>query len=160
MIINHPPRCLSQEHRSFFKVRRAAKITRDAWFRGLFKNLKKISLALQPSCKPQNVLQSQIQEKAGKAFYKNWLLWTNRWMCVTNHLTFWRSSNLPFFSLPLNAQCDFLFPSPCNTGALFNQPATQNSLPLSLLLLPMQCLYSFCCFFPKGHYKQLFEQQT
>lgn len=158
MIASHPSRCLSWEHRSFFKVRREAKITRYAWYRGLFKNLKKISLTLKPSCRPWNVLETQIQGKAGKAFYKNWHLWANRWTCVTNYLTFWGSSSLLHF-FPWNVQLDFIFPSLRNKGALFNQPVGQNSLPVSLLLLPMQCLHPFCCFFPKGHYKQLFEQK-
>lgn len=159
MIANHPSRCFLQEAQVFFQSQESSKkITRDAWCRGLFKNLKKIRLTLKPNCRPWNVLETQIQGKTAKAFYKNWHLWANRWMCVTNYLTFWGSSNLLHF-FPLNIQLYFIFPSFCNKETLFNQPLRENFLPVSLLLSPMQRLYPFCCYFLKGHYKQLFKQQ-
>lgn len=98
-----------------------------------------------------------MQGKAGKAFYNNWHLWVNTRIYVTNYLTFWGSSNL-LNSFPLNVKLDFLFPSSCNKEALLNPSVWQNSLLVSLLLLPMQCLYPLCCFFPKGHNKQLLEE--
>lgn len=161
MIANHLSRCLMQEHRSFFKVRRAAKnYTRyQIQIKNLeAKKINKFIFTLKPSNRPWNVLEAQ--RKAGKVFYKNWHLWANRWMHVTNYVTFWGSSNLLhiFFS-PLNVQLDFIFPFSCNKEALFNQPVWQNTLPVSLLLLPIQPLYTFCCFFPKGHYKQLLKQK-